>query len=250
MTTLSQSLVARAEIGLARLRQAREAQQDQEVRRRMRIISDRAVAARSALEAVRDVVPALGQHGVRPGPLTGNLLTDAKKARTDLRQAATAALRQDGVRRLDRLVGPSVHDALNTSELLAKQRLNDLNRAVDAWRKLNLPLDVEEEVTDLPGTGTLRVRLQRLAALLNRPISGVPAQELPKKIDELRSMLTEWRKSKDEYDAVLKREDPEIRAFLAHAATEVGAGWSMVTPAVRRWLDDANDADVVRIRLT
>src|SRR5207253_4345131 len=116
-----------------------------------------------------------------------------------------------------------------TSELLAKQRLNDLNKAADAWRKLNLPSDVEEEVIDLPGTGTLRVRLQRLTALLSRPISGVPAQDLPEKIDELRSTLTEWCKSREEYDAVLKREDPEIRAFLAYAATEVGAGWSMVT---------------------
>ena len=52
------------------------------------------------------------------------------------------------------------------------------------------------------------------------------------------------------YDAALEKEKPEIKTFLARAGSEEGATWSMITPAVRDWLDDADDADVVRIRLT
>src|SRR4051794_7492554 len=118
MSAAGLTLVARAEASLARLRQAREVQQDQAARARVRIVAERAVAARTALEAVREALLMLEPFAVRPGALPGNLVTDGRKAKTDLRQAATTSLRGEGVRRIERLTGQSVNEALRTAENL------------------------------------------------------------------------------------------------------------------------------------
>src|SRR4051794_29597352 len=112
MSAATPSLVTSAEAGLARLRQTREMEQDQEARTRARIVSDRAVEARMALQAARDVLPILERFDIRPGAVLGNRLANGRKARTDLRQAATTSLRGEGARRIERLAGPAVNEAL------------------------------------------------------------------------------------------------------------------------------------------
>jgi hypothetical protein len=224
--------------------------QDQEARSRVRVISGRAAAARAGLEAVGEIAPILAASAIRPGAVPPYLVDEARKARTDLRQAATASLRGEGTRRVERLTGQSVNEALKTAENLKRQRVGDLNKAVDSWRKDNLPPDVVADLIDLPGlSGAMRIRLQRNASLLRRSVSDLPAGDLPGKLVELRKALEEWRTHKAEYDAALERENPEIKTFLARAGSDEGAVWSMVTPAVRRWLDEADAVDVVRIRL-
>ncbi|GAA2666303.1 hypothetical protein [Actinoplanes palleronii] len=251
MSDRNASVVARAEVNLARLRQARELEKDQETYSRVRKIVQRAVEARAALEAAHTACHNLSSYSVRPGIIAGNLFTDSKKARTDLRQAATNSLRGAGVGRVDRLVAPAVHDALKTAENLAKQRLVDLNKAVDAWRNNQQPVGIKAEIIDLPNfPGSARIRLQRCAAALTRPVAGLPADQLLGKIEELLTAISDWQALKNDYDAALEREGPEIRAFLSRAGSADGASWSLVTPLVRRWLDNAEDVDVVRIRLT
>jgi hypothetical protein len=245
-----QTMVERAERCLLRLRQARAEQQDEALRNAVRTVSQRASDARQRLEAMAAILPDLRAVSMPPPTPPATLLLDSRKAKTDLRTAATAVLRDQGPRAAERLTTPTVHQALSTAERLSTQLVDDANRAIDRWRTANLPAGVGREVVAFPGVSDLLVvKLKRVRDRLLAKVSGVPAADLPRRLDDLRCWMTEWETLTAEYEATREREDPEIKEFLDRAASPEGVPWLSLTPAVRRWLDDADNADMVRIVL-
>jgi hypothetical protein len=245
-----QTMVERAERCLLHLRQARAEQQDEALRSALRTVSQRAGDARQRLESVLAVLPDIRAASMPPSAPSATLLLESRKAKTDLRTAATAVLRDEGPRGAERLTTPTVHEALRTAERLSTQLLDDANRAVDRWRTDNLPAGVEREVVAFPGVSDLLVvKLKRVRDRLLAKVSGVPAANLPGRLDDLRRWMAEWESLTAEYEATREREDPEIKDFLDRAASPEGAPWASLTLVVRRWLDDADNADMVRIVL-
>jgi hypothetical protein len=207
--------------------------------------SDRAEKAAAALEAIADTAAEFTNRGL--SCTLPSLPPAASKAVTNLRAAATRVRDSDQTDDLTgRLKGSAVQDALKAAENLAKASIQVLRNAAEAER-VRLADGKDRPITNLPGRESLQVQAKRIQATLRQPASGTTA--------DLLAAIDKWREAADGWDDVIRELEravselpEEIQAFVEAAASDDGAGWSLVTSTVRDWLDTSDNGDGYRMR--
>ncbi len=186
----------------------------------------------------------LASHGV--GHVRPPVPSPAVKAIPNLRRTATQAA--DASQDLtERLRGGSVQDALKAAETTAKLLEQALIRTAETERVRLMPDDLDRPIATMPGKESLQARIRKIHTSLSRSFTG-PVEEIPAVVDRWRQYAAEWEGVRDEVGRLLAKLPPEIKAFVEAAASEGGAPWSMVTAAVREWLDGDGHGDGYEVR--
>lgn len=163
------------------------------------------------------------------------------KAVTRLRAAATrAADTSHGL--TDRLRGSAVQEALKSGESLAKRAEHALLEAAEVERHRIKPRDLDDPVPTMPGHESRQVRANRIRDSLSKRFNG-SVEGIPEVIECWRREAVEWAGISETARAAVAELPVEIKTFVEAAATPDGAPWSMVTPAVRDWLDGNGRGD-------
>ncbi|MBQ0903145.1 hypothetical protein [Micromonospora sp. U21] len=170
----------------------------------------------------------------------------AVKAIPYLRRVATQAA-DPGQELTERLRGGAVQGALEAAETIAKLLEQALIRAADAERARVTPADFGRPIPNMPGHESLQARISRIKASLSRPFVG-SIDDVPATLERWRRDAAQWDDVRDEIGKLLAELPLEIKAFVEAAASDSGAPWSMVTPAVREWLDNDRRGDGYGVR--
>ncbi|WP_329106898.1 hypothetical protein OG792_02315 [Micromonospora sp. NBC_01699] len=193
----------------------------------------RAEDASKDLDALAEIVTEFATRNVpyTPPPLP----PDARKATTNLRGVATRAL--DSEEDLtSRLRGNAVQTALETAEAIVKRSKQALIAAADTERRRVTPDGIGRPITVLPGKESVRIQAQRIQSTLQQR-AAQQVTDLPAAIDGWRAAASEWNAVSRSLAQAISELPPEIKAFIEAAVSDDGAGWSLLTPAVREWLD-------------
>ncbi|MEU4368895.1 hypothetical protein [Micromonospora chersina] len=170
----------------------------------------------------------------------------AVKAIPYLRRVATQTA-DPGQELTERLRGAAVQGALEAAETLAKLFEQALIRAADAERTRVTPADLDLPIPTMPGQESLQARISRIKTSLSRPFAG-PIDDVSGVLERWRKDAAQWEDVRDEIGQLLAELPEEIKAFVEAAATDSGAPWSMVTVAVREWLDNDGRGDGYGVR--
>jgi hypothetical protein len=139
------------------------------------------------------------------------------------------------------LKGDAVQDALKAAENLVKTSEQVLRRAAEAERA-RLAEGSDRPVTSLPGRESVQAQALRIQATLRQSAIGQIA-ELPTAIDRWHAAAQAWEQINRDLEQAVSELPAEIKSFVKAAATDGGAAWSLVTPAVRGWLDTNDNGD-------
>ncbi|MEU7800672.1 hypothetical protein AB0B10_15510 [Micromonospora arborensis] len=170
----------------------------------------------------------------------------ARNTIANLRRAATEASNPD--RDLtERLRGGAVQDALKAAEVILSLLERALTRAAVEEQRRLIPVDLDRPVPAMPGRESLHVRISRIRLSLSKAYNGT-AQGAPAAVERWRRDSTEWEEIRTEIDRILAEFPSEIKAFLEAATGGSGAPWSLVTPAVREWLDSDDNGEGYGVR--
>jgi hypothetical protein len=196
---------------------------------------DRAEKAAAALQAIADTAAEFTRRDV-PYALP-SLPPAAGKSIPNLRAAATRVRDSDQNEDLTgRLKGGAVQDALKAAENLVKTSELVLRRAAESER-IRLAEGSDRPVTSLPGRESVQAQAVRIQATLRQQAAGANIDELPAAIDRWRAAARAWKQVIHDLEQAVSELPTDIKAFVKAAATDGGAAWSLVTPAVRDWLD-------------
>ncbi|MFG2056893.1 hypothetical protein ACGFI9_23015 [Micromonospora sp. NPDC048930] len=199
------------------------------------------VASLKACLRIGEQISSLDVEYVRPA-----LSPAAAKAIPNLRRAATEATNPD--RELaERLRGGAVQEALKAAETTAAHLERALTRAAAEEQRRLAPADLGRPIPAMPGHESLQYRISRIKLSLSRPYNGT-AQEAPAAIEQWRRDSAAWEEVRAEIDRRLAELPSEIKAFVEAAAGDNGAPWSLVTPAVRLWLDRDGNGEGYGVR--
>lgn len=204
----------------------------------------RAEELTSRLEATARVAAefeALGVPHNRP-----QIPPSAAKAISNLRAAATRA-GDPGQDLTERLRGGAVQEALKVAATTAKVLEQALTNAADVERLRVTPSDLNSPVATMPGSESLHARIRRIQSSLAQPYGGLLG-DLPAAIGRWRQSAMDWAKVREELTRAVAGLPPEIKAFVEAAATNTGAPWSLVTAAVREWLDTDGHGEGYEVR--
>jgi len=170
----------------------------------------------------------------------------AAKAIPNLRAAATRAAdpSQDLT---DRLRSGAVQDALKAAETTAKLLEQALINTADTERLRVTPSDLDSPIVTMPGNESLQVRIRAIQSSLSQGTSR-QIGDLPSAIVRWRRSAAEWEKVRDEVKRTMAGLPSEIKAFVEAAASTSGAPWSIVTAAVREWLDTDDHGEGYEVR--
>lgn len=247
----TETLAARAEAMQIRLA---EAQADAASRQALtEIEAARARASRAAadLYAAKNAIPVLYEFGVAAEPaVQGALLQETARARTVLRTAATSMVGAQLDEVASRAAAHSVDTALTTAERLARSVLAGLNRSVERWRQESLPVRIGERIVAYPGTSdALVVRLCNIQRRLQQKVENLTAGQLAERAQQIKSDAAVWAQERPRLDTGLEGSHPEVQEFLRQAATDEGASWHLITPAVADWLKNSENTASLRVVL-
>jgi hypothetical protein len=149
-----------------------------------------------------------------------------------------------------RAQGQSADTALATAEKLARLVLANLNRAVDQGRQQRLPEGIGDRIVAYPGASdVLVVRLRNIQDRMQAKVENLPADVLASRALKIIDDVAAWRADRPQLDAGLEDRDPDVREFLRQVATELGAPWRLITPAVSAWLADPENSADLRVVL-
>lgn len=206
---------------------------------------DRAEKAAAALQAIAETSAELTRRGVAHKLPT--LPSAAGRSSAQLRAAATRVLTSDQSEDLTgRLKGAAVQDALKAAENLVKASEQVLRRAADEQR-VRLAEGSDRPVAALPGRESVQAQALRIQSALKQPASG-NISDLPAAIDRWEAAAQAWQQVILDLEHAVSELPAEIKAFVEAAATEAGAAWSLVTLAVRDWLDTNDNGDGYGVR--
>jgi len=207
-------------------------------------VCTRAEALTSRLETGMHVSAELNTLGVshtRPA-----VPTAAVKAIPNLRTAATRALDLDQDL-TERLRSGAVQEALKAAETTAKLLEQALGNAAEAERLRLMPVDLHGPIATMPGNESLGAGIRKIQSSLSQRFSG-SIGDLPVVIDRWRRSAAEWERTREEVRRTMAGLPAEIKAFVEAAASEEGAPWSLVTAAVREWLDTDSHGEGYGVR--
>jgi hypothetical protein len=247
----AESLADRAEAMLNRLAQAKAEAASQQARTEMETARARASRIAADLRAARDAVPDLTECGVAVDlAVPRSLLQEAPRARTALRTAATSMVGAQPDEVASRVGSQSVDTALATAERLAKLVLAGLTRSVERWRQEILPAEIDERIVAYPGTSDLLVvRLTNIQRRLQQKVENLAADQLVQRAQQIKVDAAAWAQERPQLDTSLQDRHPDVQKFLRQAATDEGATWTLITPAVADWLEDPENAAGLRVVL-
>jgi hypothetical protein len=250
MMPATESLAARAEKLLNRLAQVHAQRADLEARTEVVTAQARASRTREVLEDVQRVIPILAENGVASPAVSEAMRGEAVKARTALRSTATSIVGAPLRDIASRIHSQSVNSALEVGDKLAKSLVADINRSVDKKRLEILPDGIDQRIVIYPGASDLlAVRLQGIQGRLQRKVDGLGPSELEQRFRDIIRDTAAWMTDRPRLEASLENQHPDVRELLRQAATEDGASWSLITPAVQTWLADPENSTTLRIVL-
>jgi hypothetical protein len=247
----TESLAARAEAMLNRLAEAQAEAASWQARTQMEVARARASGITDGLRAARDAVPVLEECGVGVGRvMPGTMLQDVVRARTALRAAATSMVGGQPDEIASRIGSQSVDTALGVADKLNKMVLSGLNRSVERWRQEILPAGIGDRIVAYPGTSDhLAVRLENIQRRLQQRVENLAPGQLTQRAHEIMRDAAAWVQERPRLDTSLEDRNPDVREFLLQAATEEGASWDLITPAVADWLEDPENTVKLRVVL-
>jgi hypothetical protein len=193
----------------------------------------RAEALTSRLQAASHV--AVQFNALRVSHVRRPIPSSAAKAIPNLRAAATRAA-DPGQDLTERLRSGAVQDGLKAAETTAKLLEQGLVDAADAERLRLTPSDLNSPTATMPGSESLQAQIRKIQSSFSQRFSG-PVSDLPATIGRWRQSAAEWEEVREELKRAMAELPPEIKEFVEAAGTSDGAPWSIVTAAVRDWLD-------------
>ncbi|MEV4288474.1 hypothetical protein AB0K40_23430 [Nonomuraea bangladeshensis] len=245
-----ESLASRAETLLNRLAQVEAQEADQQARVEIEKARVRASRTREDLDSTLRVIPLLAEHGLSQPAVRTAAAAELAKARTALRTAATTIVGAPIGDVASRIRSQSVNNALDTAGKFARSLLADLNRSVDAKRMEIRPDGVEQPIVAYPGASdALAARLRWIQSLFARKVENLSPDDLVKRLQDIVNGAASWTSDRPKLDQSLERQHPEVSEFLRQAASEHGAPWRLITPAVHTWLSDPENTVNLRIVL-
>jgi hypothetical protein len=205
---------------------------------------NRAEALTARLTTCSDIDAQLVARGV--AHIRPSIPPHAARSITNLRRVATQATdpSQDLT---ERLRTGAVQDSLGSAEIIAKNLEQSLQKAGNAEQKRLRPEGLDQPLATMPGSESLQVRISRIRSAWSRPFTG-PIEQLPAAVDGWRQHAADWEDIQRELTRRLADLPPEIKAFIGAAASDAGAPWSLVTAAVRDWLDTDGRGDGYGVR--
>jgi hypothetical protein len=247
----TETLATRAEAMLNHLAQARADAASQQARTEIEAARARASRIAADLSSAKDAVPIVDECGVAVGPaVPGTLVQEAARARTVLRTAATSMVGAQPDEVASRAGSQSVDTALAAAERLARSMLAGLNRSVERWRQELLPADIDERIVAYPGTSdVLVVRLGNIQSRLQQKVENLAAGQLTQRAQRIKDDAAVWAQERPQLDTSLEGRHPDVREFLRQAATDEGAPWHLITPAVADWLNNPENTANLRLVL-
>jgi hypothetical protein len=237
------TLARRAESGLLALVEAASQQRSDDEKRAVAAACERAEKPTNALAEIARIAEELTVRG-----LTVVLPPFGRgKHPANLRRTATQILNGEASDDLaNRLKGPAVQDALKAAESLVKSRENVLRSAAEAERT-RLDADGQRPIPSLPGRESLQTQAKNARAAL--------AKRGPEAVADLPVAVDRWRRAAEDLKAAIAETEQavtdlplDIRVFIEAAASENGADWTLLTPAVRAWLDTDSNGDGYWVR--
>lgn len=250
MMPAPQSLAARAEALLNRLAQVEAHEADYQARTDIETARRRASRSRVALDDALRVIPGLAESGIAPSPVGATAADDLARARTALRSAATSIVGAAVSDVASRIRSQSVNNALETADRVTRSLVVGLNRSADRKRQQILPDRINDPIVAYPGASdALAVRLRRIQSLLQRRVEGLEPDDLVQRWRDVADGVALWAAERQQLEAGLDGQHPDVREFLRQAATDEGAPWRLITPAVQAWLADPENTVNLRVVL-
>jgi hypothetical protein len=245
----TESLAARAEAMLNQLALTKAEAASQQARDEIEAARTRASRVVVDLYAARDAASAFDERGVTINLATPDaLLQEVMRARTALRKAASSMVGAEPDAVVGRVKSQSVDTALTTAEKLAKSTQAGLTRSVERWRQEILPVDIGEPIVAYPGTSDLLVaRLTGIQRRLQQKVENQTAEKLVQRAQQIKDDTVTWAQERPRLDSTLQGHNPDVQKFLRQAATDEGASWDLITPAVADWLGDSENTASLRV---
>jgi hypothetical protein len=245
---MSQPLAERADRLRTKLAQSLEEQEDADAWNRIRTARAQAKQGREALQSAVAALARLEEAGVSRPSLPRARAESVVKSRRNLRATATNITGVETGEMAKKVSTASVHEALRAAEDTARWLVTEMNRAVDKKRLELLPENIADRVIRYPGVQhSVIVGLERRQQLLQTPVSGVAASDLPKKMEDIRESVAYWDANRPDLDKARDSEHPDIKRFMDAAGSEEGASWALITDVVRNWIASDENADSLRI---
>jgi hypothetical protein len=244
------SLTARAETILIGLTQLEAGQESAAAWNTIETNGAWAQRSREALQSDLDTVPSLEALGVSWPTLAQAKQKEVTQARTALRTTASNVVGVDDIATMAKRVSTeTVNRSLKAAEQTTKWLITELNRAVNRRREELLPDRIDEPLVRYPGVDFSTFSgLQRAQTLLQKQVVDVStAEQLRELLERIIAAAQMWEANRHLIDQAEQSEHPEVRDFLAAAATDDGAPWDSITPVVREWLSNEAHADGIRI---
>ncbi|WP_327023004.1 hypothetical protein [Micromonospora sp. NBC_01739] len=238
------SLADRATQALLALADQADRKKTEAERNAISTACNRAEAVTARLTTCRDIDAELAVRGV--AHIRPSVPAQVARSITNLRRVATQATApsQDLT---ERLRAGAVQDSLSSAETIAKNLEQSLQKAGNAEQKRLRPEGLDQPIAVMPGSESLQVRISRIRAAWSRPFTG-PIEQLPTAVDGWRQHAADWEDIQHELTRRLASLPPEIKTFIEAAASDAGAPWSLVTAAVREWLDTDGRGDGYGVR--
>lgn len=247
---MSQPLAERADRLRTQLAQFLEEQADADAWNRIQTARAQAKQGREALQSAMAARARLEAAGVSRPSLPRTRAESVVKSRRNLRATATNITGVETGEMAKKVSTASVHEALRAAEETARWLVTEMNRAVDKERLELLPEKITERVIRYPGVQySVIVGLERRQKLLQTPVSGVAASDLPKKMEDIREAVAYWNANRPLLDQAQQAQHADVKRFLDAAASEEGASWALITDVVRSWIASDENADSLRIHL-
>lgn len=225
---------------------------DDEFARAMANVHDRAGEALRRTDAARRYRNALRDEGLDVGVLNPGEKKACETGRQTVRRVATQLLSQEG-KRAGLLTSEAVEQALGAATTAWKTIVNRANQALQAEQQRLRPADFDQPIPEVPGTQRLRVELLRYQQKLQGSVGVSPEKLLDvapgsEEVEELRVAAKKFKELRAQILEGLKDQPLEVQRFIRAASSEEGAPLSMLTQAIRDWLETAGATDNFVIR--
>lgn len=238
-------LAQRARDGLIAITEAEEASTAAAHLQVLKNACEQAEEVTAQLHTIQAVAAELSVLGLEmqfkvPGAVTG--------ARRQLRTVATS-VDAPSETLTNRLRSAATQGCLKAARNAADQFEAQAWRVVVQEGARLRPLELDSLASTVPHSAPVSARLSILQRDFDTRRSK-PLHELPTVVRRWREHAERWDENRTAAQEALSRLHPEVAAFMNAATAPEGASWSMITPAVREWLDLDDNSIGYRTRYT
>jgi hypothetical protein len=204
---------------------------------------ERAEAITARLRIGRAVESELSELGVPMQITSPATLVGARRQLRTVASSADATPSSLTSRLRSTATEAALKDASNAADLLEKE----LRRAVAQEGARQRPEGLDALASALPRSEPVSARLSKLQHDFDTQRTK-PLLEVPNVVRGWRELANRWEEIRTAAQEALDRLHPEVQAFMKAAATPQGTPWSLLTAAVRDWLDTNDNSIGYRTR--